>query len=190
MRVAGLSVLLLLTACKDGCSDGIGSTESENNNPNNIAVPTRDPDETFAGDLSTGTEIDLDWADENPFFCWPGTENVNFTGAHVFFTRSKEGSGDYVIKATPDAGVDISLYTLEFNDEVQTPPDVTSTTRCEASYDADGDSNPGGWESVELFGFADNAVLIGVAGANGQDSGAFTVEVWQDSAEGFDETGE
>jgi hypothetical protein len=143
---------------------------------------TGDPDEVITGDLSSGAKIDLDFAEDSAVACFPATENVNFNGNTVLFTGvSKEGSQNIVVQADPDNGVDISLYVLEFPPGgEQIPPDVTSSSRCEASYDQQNDSNPGDPEAVgPLIGFGDRTMVIGVAGANGATSGAFSVGIWR-----------
>jgi hypothetical protein len=171
-------LLAILAACNnvDGGSVN-GKTVSD------VDIPDRDPDITETGNLSTGAQIDLDWADDSGIVCFPGNENVNFTGNHVFFTEEKQGAEDIYIVVDPDAGVDTSFYVLEFVDEVQTPPDITSQPRCEAEYDQTNDHNPGSPEAVTLQGFPDKKMLIGVAGANGATEGAFTLSIWLGEAD-------
>ena len=183
--------LLGLTGCKgDGLGGIFGDDNGDTNSGSDIEVPLGAADETLSGNLSSGDVIDIGWADDNPLFCWVETENINFDGAHVFFEVDKQGSDDVFVRATPDDDVDVSLYTLEFYGDVETPPDITDATRCEAAFDASGDSNPGGEETIELQGYGDRTLLVGVAGANGATSGAFEVDVWKEDATVGDETGE
>lgn len=172
---------------------GCTGTGSDNNNGNNGFVQgdvnndgtvdvTGDPDEVIAGDLADGSAIDIGWADNSEVACFPGTENVNFSGNTVLYTGvSKGGSGNVVIQVDPDSGVDVSLYVLEFAPgSEQIPPDVTSASRCEAGFDAQNDSNPGDAEVVgPLIGYIDRTMVIGVAGANGATSGAYTLGIWR-----------
>ena len=144
--------------------------------------PLGEPDETISGDLADGAAMNLGWADDSPLFCWVATENMNFDGNHVLFEGiEKQGSGNVVIAVDPDSGVDVSIYTLEFLPaNVQTPPDVTSATRCEAGFDQQNDSNPGDTEYIgPLIGYSDRVITLGVAGADGATSGAFTVSIWR-----------
>jgi hypothetical protein len=168
-----------------------GGAATDPSSGDDIEVPAGAADETLTSDLSDGTTLsDLDWAHDSEIACWVESEDINFGGAHVFFEIDKEGSEDVFVRATPDDDTDVSLYTLEFSGAVETPPDVTSPTRCEAAFDASTDSNPGGKETIELQGFGDRILLIGVAGANDAVSGTFTVDVWKEAGEVEDETGE
>lgn len=145
---------------------------------NDVDIPDRDPDVTRTGDLATGAEIDLAWANTSDVACFPGNENANFDGNHVFFTEEKGGAEDIFIVVDPDSGVDTSFYVLEFTDEVQTPPDISGQPRCEAAYDQTNDRNPGSPEAVTLQGFPEKKMVIGVAGANGATEGTFTLSLW------------
>lgn len=183
MRFVALA--LFLAGCADGGGldltgeDGYQNVDTnEDNVPDNLG----DPDETFDGDLADGAIISLDWADASGVYCWVSTENVNFTGNHVLFPAiDKQGSGNVVIQVDPADGVDVSIYTIEnLPGSAETPPDVASPTRCEAAMDQENDNNPGATEVIgPLMGFADREILLGVAGANGATSGAFTVGIWR-----------
>jgi hypothetical protein len=140
--------------------------------------PSQDPTTSWSDDLSSGALVDLDWADLSTVACWPGTEDVNFSGNHVFFEVSQGADRDLYVRVTPQSGVDVSLYAMEFEGSVQTPPDVSSCVACEASASWSDDSNPGTEEEVYLSGYNPYVVLIGVAGANDADSGGFTLELW------------
>ncbi len=72
--------------------------------------------------------------------------------------------------------MDVSLYAMELEGSVQTPPDVSDCLSCEASADWTDDANPGRTEEVYLSGFNPYQVLIAVAGANHADAGEFTLE--------------
>ena len=186
----------LFVGCTDGDpfgndddSDADTDADSDADTDADTDVDTfGDPDETLSGDLSDGTQISLAWADDSGIFCWPGNENTNFTGSHVFFEVDKEGMDEIWVRAAPGNDVDVSLYTLEFPaGSTQYPPNITSASRCEAKFDQAGDSNPGVAELIgPLYGFPDRELLIGVAGANEQTSGAFTVEIWKRDTNGFD----
>jgi hypothetical protein len=192
-------LLVLLAGCNgDGGGggglldgDGDGQPGGSSTSDDDVEFPARDADEILEGNLADGSTIDLDWADDSSVACWVGSENQNFNGAHVFFEIDKEDMDDIVVQVDPESGVDVSIYTLEFaGGDVQTPPDVTSASRCEAAFDQASDSNPGSAESIQLLGFQDRTILLGVAGAGGATSGAFTVKVWRSSTNGFGDTGE
>ena len=171
----------------DGDSDADTDTDSDTDaDADADTTPNEEPTETIAGDLSDGAIISLDWADDSGIFCWTGNENQNFSGNHVFFQIDKEGFDNIYVEADPESGVDVSLYTLEFSGAYQIPPDVTSTSRCESKFDQANDNNPGDPELVQLLGFPDRLLLVGVAGANGKTSGAFTLNIWKGETGGFD----
>ena len=172
-------LLALMTACSGG-DDG-GSVNGRT--INGVNLPDREPDVTRTGDLSTGTTIDLSWADDSEIACFPGNENSNFNGNHVFFTEDRQGLEYAYIAVDPDSGVDTSFYVLQYSGAVGTPPDVGSPALCDAGYDASGDSNPGSADAAEIYGNGDWALEIGVAGANGETAGAFTVSIWYEAVE-------
>jgi hypothetical protein len=60
---------------------------------------------------------------------------------------------------------------------------ITGAARCEAGYDQESDSNPGKADAAQLVGFGDRSVLVGVAGANGETEGTFTVSIWLNDAD-------
>ncbi len=131
------------------------------------------------GDLADGELIDLDWADLSTMACWPGTEDLNFDGTHVFFATYQPDYTDLVVTVTPDAGVDASLYVMQMGTtNYYVPPEISSVVTCEASYDQVNDSNPGDEESASVMAVNNPYnVLIGVAGAAGVTSGGFTLEL-------------
>lgn len=129
--------------------------------------------ETIELDLSAGSTIDLAWAADSGVACWPTTENQNFDGSHVFFWFAQPEQSVLTITATPDSGVDSSVYAIQSaGDRYEVPPDVVAAVACEAGYDAQNDSNPGVADSVELTAPSNGYdVLIGVAGAGGTTAG-------------------
>lgn len=184
MRFVALA--LFLAGCDDGSVDLGGDNpdgfQEIDTNEDNVPDTLGDPDETFDGDLSDGSVISIDWADDSGVYCWVSTENVNFNGAHVLYPGiSKQGSGNIVIQVDPADGVDVSIYTIEnLPASAETPPNVASPTRCEAAMDQADDSNPGATEVIgPLVGYADREILLGVAGVDGATSGAFTVGIWR-----------
>ncbi len=170
-----LALVLVFAGCKKGT---LGDPKADPDY-HGIELPTADPDEQLNGNLAAGTEITLDWAEQPEVACWPATENDNFEGPHVFFEISKEGFGDIFIEVQPESDVDVSIYTIEFSDEVQEPPNVTGSHRCEASYADVTGSNPGQPEAVELQGFPEKTILLGVSGPSTEDTGTFEVNIWR-----------
>ncbi len=176
-------ILLLLLAVCSGCPGG-GDADDDtafvpgDTGPFSVTWPDAGADASWTGDLSSGAPIDIDWADESDIACWPGTEDPNFDGNHVFYQLSQPADLDLWVRVIPERGVDVSLYAMQFAGGVQTPPDVVSCVTCEASADWDGDTNPGEREELFLSGYNAYDVLIAVAGANGADEGQYSLEAW------------
>jgi len=149
--------------------------------------PARDADETYTGDLSDGSTISLGWAESN--YCWVATENVNFDGSHVFHEFDQPIGEDLYFLLTPDSGVDVSIYSIQFGaGGLQTPPDITSSPfDCIATYDQTNDSNPGQAEAHFVLNYRAFDVLLGIAGAGASTSGGYTLEVWREAGTVFDQ---
>jgi len=134
--------------------------------------------EVFDGDLADGQIIELSWAWDAAVACWPGNEDANFTGPHQFFQVSQPEQSLLTATVQPVAGVDANVYLLQFGGSVQTPPDVTGAVTCEAGYPQSTDSNPGQADSAAVTALSnDYIVLVGIAGAEGHDSGAFNLSI-------------
>jgi len=159
------------------------SADDDDSSPgaNGDEVPERAPDETWAGDLSDGATMDLDWADDSSVACFIGTENKNFSGNHVLYDRIAGPGMNVFFRVTPSPDLDVSLYAMRLGEnDTSWPPDVINAP-CESSYDAQYDNNPGWSEAVELSGSGTYRIVVGVAGANGAADGAFTVDYWDES---------
>jgi hypothetical protein len=161
-----------------GLDTGETDTEQDDTGEDTDDWPSGEPTLSWTDDLASGAPVDLDWDDQSSVACWPGTEDANFNGSHVFFEVTQAADIDLYLRVTPEPGVDVSLYAMEFDGSIQTPPDVSDCLSCEASADWTDDSNPGGTEEVYLSGYNPYQVLIAVAGANHADTGGFTLELW------------
>ena len=177
------AVLVGLIGCVDkgdSGSSGVNPCETpEGNGGWASAVAPACVGQSIVVDLSDGQAIDLDWADESDVACFPGTENLNFDGSHVFFWYAQPEASVLTVTIEPDDDLDASVYAIQSAGErYEVPPDVVSAVSCEAGYDAQNDSNPGASESVELTATtAGYDVLIGVAGAGGASSGTVTLNL-------------
>jgi hypothetical protein len=181
----------LITTSEGGDDDDVAGDDDDDDDTSSEAddddatgpwpgnVTEIDSTTVVTGDLGDGEFIDLDWADLSTVACWPGTEDLNFDGPHVFFATYQPDHTNLVATVTPDAGVDASLYVMQMGTTSHyVPPDVSSVVTCEASYDQTHDSNPGIEESASVMSVNNPYnVLIGVAGAAGVESGGFTLEV-------------
>jgi hypothetical protein len=165
-----------LVAC-DGFGFSIGA------NDNGDETPSGDPTEEIDGNLDEGAVIDLDWA--HGLYCWPQTEDVKFNGAHVFYEREQDADRDFTMRVKPASTLDVSIYYVQRSDgDTNLPPDITSAFDCDATYEFEDDSNAGQAEVVLATGSSNPyELLIGVAGANGADSGSYTLQIWDEPAE-------
>ena len=183
MREAVLGMLLLASCATSGCdalekATGLTYTEPGATNwPSHVTAVS--DGETLDADLSEGSSIDVEWADQADVACWPGTEHDNFRGAHVFYAALLPQQSTLQVTVTPDSDVDVSVYLLASGvAQFEMPPQVEAAVDCEAGYDAPNDSNPGEPESASLTSGSDAYnVLIGVAGAEGHTPGGFAIDV-------------
>lgn len=170
----------------NGEPDGDPNSESDGWPAHVTTIPLEDG-ATITGDLSEGTQIDLDFADNSTVACWPGTENVNFQGNHVMYALETplgavEGRATVDFRVTPDSNdTDVSIYALHQGaTDFTVPPETSSVVGCEAGYDAQNDSNPGEPEETPYPTVSINNpynVVVVVAGADGHTSGGYTLEV-------------
>lgn len=200
MRAWTWPLVLTLIACTGGGSDpsthsaDTGDPQSQQPNGGNTTPhsgdnglevpPDRDPDYVIEGDLAEGVVLDdLSWAQSN--FCWPGTQNVNFNGAHVLYEYAGDiGPGmlpaltDVFLRVAPDAEVDVSLY-YALRSGTSLPPQLFAMD-CDAMADWTTQDNPGQAERIcmPMHPGEDMNLLVGVAGAHGATSGGFTLQVW------------
>lgn len=160
-----------------GGADG-GDNERQARWPNEVY--TVEIGGLYEHDLSEGKTVDLSWADRSGNACWPGTENSNFNGNHVFFATVQPADTYLTVSAIPEPGLDISLYLYQVDlNEAPVPPDVDGVLSCSISADVQYNSNPGQVEYVRTLGYPrDVHVLIGVAGANDTTEGTFRLELF------------
>jgi hypothetical protein len=157
---------------------GIEGGESSARWPNDVF--TVDIGGVYAHDLAEGEVVDLAWASQSEVNCWPGNENTNFNGNHVFFATVQPANSFLTVAVTPQPGVDVSMYLMQLSsDEAPVPPNVDRALSCDYGADVQYDSNPGEVEYFSTLGYGtDVNVLIGVAGANGTTAGTFEVELF------------
>ncbi len=179
MRVSSFLVLASLALATTGCPTDGGPGPLLTNGDE---MPSREADVTWEANLEDGEIIDLDWASGGGFGCWPGTEDTNFTGSHVFENESlSANAGNLFVRVNPaNPTVDVSLYALKVGpDSTAFPPDLPSAVACDSSFDRENNSNPGVSEATTVLGGSNPyRVIIGVAGANDATSGGYDVEIW------------
>ena len=126
-------------------------------------------------DLRSGIYMALDWAQQSAVACFPGTQNDLFEGPHLLFALQQPAGRSITVRASPEAGLDLSVYTLQQGSTLaQTPPEVTTAVACEASLTG----GEGEAEAIEIGPAANPyTVVVGVAGVAGVDSGRLLLEV-------------
>jgi hypothetical protein len=136
-------------------------------------------DQSYSSDLSRGKTIDLDFAHESTMACWTETEDQNFAGPHQFFALTMAANSTLTVDLDSQPGVDANLYVIQVGTTIFTlPPDLLTAVTCEAAYPMSTDSNPGAVDSATVTTFNNPYnVIIGVAGAQGHDSGGFVLEL-------------
>ena len=174
-----MSILVLLVSlgCEEKLSDVIADSSSDWGGD----VVVIDNTDDISGDLSDGTALEsLEWASLSSVACWPGNEDQNFTGSHVFFATDQPAHSLLTATVVPDASdIDVNVYILQQGTaDYQKPPDVTSVVTCEAGYPQSTDSNPGEEDSASVTAI-NNAysALIGVAGPQSVLTGGFTLSL-------------
>ena len=134
-----------------------------------------------SGNLSNGFVLDdLSWSSNSSVACWPGNEDINFMGTHVFYSAYQTPHSKLTATVIPqDASVDVNVYMLQQStNSYQVPPDVTSVVSCEVGFPQSTDSNPGEQDSAYVIAIEkEYNVLIGVAGPQDVNSGAYTLRL-------------
>ena len=139
------------------------------------------------GNLNSGKQIALDWAEKSSVACFPATRFDQFRGNHVFYSVTLPASKKIDIKLVPtDKSKVINLYALRQGAGKQAvPPNVSSAISSEARYQIY--ARKGG----KIINTADDGIrqidfisvnnpyniLIGVAGAEGVKEGEYKLSV-------------
>lgn len=127
------------------------------------------------GELEEGQPMELSWAQQSDVACFPGTQNDAYEGPHVLFAMQQEAERFIDIRVHPEAGVDLSIFSIQqATNSFVLPPDTESAVACEASLTA-GAGEPEDlslWKSSNPYN-----VVIGVAGVADQPRGRFLLEI-------------
>jgi hypothetical protein len=139
------------------------------------------------GNLNMGGKLaSLRWAERSSVACFPGTRFEMFNGSHVLYRITMPAASSMKITVVPKDGKAINLYALRQGmRQQQTPPNVTSSISCEASYPIYANTGrrtirnkDDGTRKVEYISIrSPYSILIGVAGAKGLTEGDFTLKV-------------
>ena len=170
---------LIFVAALSGCEENFSKTTSDPNWGNGVSVIEYSG--SVAGDLAEGQMLSsLDWADDSSVACWPGTEDLNWSGSHVFYAMDQPSNSKLTATVDPDdAYIDVNVYILQQGTgDHQVPPEVSSVVSCEAGFPQSTDSNPGEEDSAYTIATSNEYnVLIGVAGPEGVTSGGYTLTI-------------
>lgn len=138
---------------------------------------------TYTMDLDQGIIMeDLSWAWSSQNACFVEPRAAYFKGNHVLFTTEIPAYSTMIIRLVPqDPATNMSLYAYSGGGGAL-PPALYSCVSCEADFHQERPSRsrpkPDHTRSVELRAVTrPYPVTIGVAGAGGVVSGAFSLEI-------------
>ncbi|MEM6878766.1 MAG: hypothetical protein AAF544_09425 [Bacteroidota bacterium] len=142
------------------------------------------PINAFEDNLENGVPMpNLSWAWASNNACFVEPRRDKFSGLHRLYTTEIPPYSTMIIRLIPDNSRDeISLYAYSGGGGAL-PPELASCVSCEADFKSDrpfasGRDRMGPNREVELRAVNRGyPVTIGVAGANGLDTGAYRLEV-------------
>lgn len=133
-------------------------------------------------ELSLGKKMpDLSWAWSSQNACFVETQQKKFTGNHLLYQAEIPPRSEMIIRLIPDdESANFSLYAYSGGGGAIVP-DLPACVSCEADYKWDfkyRGKTQDHTRKVELRAINNSyPVTIGVVGANGLTSGAFTLEI-------------
>jgi hypothetical protein len=138
----------------------------------------------FSGDLTDGSIMeDLSWASSSSNACFPATQNSKFRGSHVLHGFSIPPYSEVTITLIPkDKSKNFSLYGYQVGTtNFAVPPKLSSCVSCEADHKWDRPHKGKTQDHTRsiFFNSIKNPynIFIGVAGAEGLNSGAYTLKI-------------
>lgn len=140
----------------------------------------------YVADLSDGIFLDdLSWAWSSSNACFPATEQAKFTGKHVFFSGIIPPYSELTITVVPkDPKANFSLYAYQVGENsMPLVPDLPSCIRCEADHKRErrfvgkAAQDHTRWVNNLLALNRPYRFVVGVTGADGLDTGEFTLEI-------------
>jgi len=142
-------------------------------------------EEIIRGDLAEGQPMnDLSWAWNSSVACFPETQAYKFNGNHVLYALELPSYSELEIQLEPvEKDTDLSIYAYLVGQlaENNIVPNLSSCQRCEVDHRRDmnwahRDANdPKRVVHDILTANRSKFVIIGVAGANKQQSGAYAL---------------
>ncbi|MCB0584827.1 MAG: hypothetical protein KDD06_05810 [Phaeodactylibacter sp.] len=136
---------------------------------------------TYRGKLEDGAPIhDLSWAWNSQNACFVSIRQDKFTGNHILYATDLPPHSEMEISLRPEDGAaNLSLYAYSLGaGKLRFVPDLPSCISCEASFQPDMGQATGPERQVSLrSGTNPLQVVIGVAGADGLNSGAYLLTI-------------
>ena len=132
---------------------------------------------TIRAYLSEGQSIDTKWANNFSYVnCFPAKENKNFNGNQLLFSLEMPANSTLKIKAASNKNISMYAYQIGISDRKNIPPNVRNVLQCAASaHKINSRKKP---EFIQLSTNAKPCkVIIGIAGANKIDMGAFELDL-------------
>ncbi|MBR9921544.1 MAG: hypothetical protein GYB31_11960 [Bacteroidetes bacterium] len=138
------------------------------------------------GNLEEGAPMeDLSWAWDGANACFPGTQSHKFTGNHVLYIIPLPSYSQMEVRVIPeDKNANFSLYAYQTGTGPNPPivPNLPSCVRCEVDHKWDykrrGKTQDHTRTVTDLLATKNPyQVVIGVVGAEGLDSGAYTLQI-------------
>lgn len=175
--------LIGLVGCSgdgDGIFGDLGGGGDDNGIGSDPIPNTAELMQSIEGDLSAGApEADLSFLASNT--CVPATQNEKFNGNWVWYTYEQPAGIQVYVKADPESGVDISLIVSQAEEGTTGEGSSAVTGLCDAGLDYGDGGDGGNAEQVKVTSVDRGYhVIIGVAGAFGEDSGAFDLEIYEE----------
>ena len=135
---------------------------------------------SYNGNLSEGVKVhDLSWAWNSQNACFVSIRKSKFTGNHILYATELPRNSEMTIKLKSKDGSNMSLYAYSIGKNgYQLVPNLRSCVSCEADFEDNLDHKASDSRTISLraTGIPYN-VVIGVAGAEGLQTGEFTLEV-------------
>lgn len=176
---------LALVGCGDGDGGGLfggggggggggGRTTGFDEVPNSAELMR-----TEEGDLADGApESSLDFLESAS--CVPATQFEKFDGHWVWYTYEQPAGKQVYVAVDPDSGVDVSLIVSQNPEGTSGSGSSGVSGLCEEGLDYSG-PNSGQVESVKVTSVNNGYhLVIGVAGAFGEDEGGFELSIFEE----------
>lgn len=145
-----------------------------------LPAPAKDK-QSFAGKLEEGAYVhDLSWAWSSQNACFVATNKDAFDGHHILYLTEIPTNSELFIELTPkDLEANMSLYAYSISGDLQIIPDLKYCVSCEASFKSRYQQSSDNKRKISLRAVNHPyQVIIGVAGAQKLDQGAFTLSTY------------